>query len=90
MSRPDFPIPGTVRTPNGLMRADVRTVAERTCGCGQPMAVALYTATFRVKNGRKDRRTRRIPLCAEHDAASRAQAQRRRAAIARAWCDLRL
>jgi hypothetical protein len=74
---PDFPLAGVVSTPGGLMRADQRTRAERTCGCGRPALVALMYATFQQRNGRIDRRTRRIPLCAEHDAASVAKRRRR-------------
>jgi len=72
-----FPLSGVVSTPGGLMRAGQRTRAEQTCGCGRPATVALMYATFQQRNGRIDRRTRRIPLCAEHDRASAAKRQHR-------------
>jgi hypothetical protein len=66
------------------MRADLNA-DSRTCGCGEPARFIHYLATFRIKNGRKQRDRRRVPLCARHSAAHDAQAARRRAAIARTW-----
>lgn len=66
------------------MRSDLNA-GSRTCGCGEPARFVYYLATFRVKNGRKQRDTNRVPLCARHSAAHDSQAKRRRAAIARTW-----
>lgn len=66
------------------MRTDVNA-GNRTCGCGEHAAYVYYLATFRVKNGRRQRDTRRVPLCARHSEAHNAQAARRRAVIARTW-----
>ena len=66
------------------MRSDLNA-GNRVCGCGKAAACVYYLATFRVKNGRRQRDTRRVPLCARHSAAHDAQAARRRAAIARTW-----
>jgi hypothetical protein len=66
------------------MRADLNA-GNRVCGCGEPAAFVYYLATFRRKNGRTMRNTRRLPLCACHSAAHDVQARRRREAIARTW-----
>jgi hypothetical protein len=58
---------------------------NRACGCGEPAAFIYYLATYRVKNGKRQRNTNRVPLCARHSAAHSAQAARRRAAIMRTW-----
>lgn len=68
---------------NGV-RSDLNA-GNRVCGCGEPAACIHYIATFRVKNGRRQRDTNRVPLCARHSAAHNRQAARRRAAIAATW-----
>jgi hypothetical protein len=66
------------------MRTDLNA-GNRACGCGEAARFIYYLATFRVKNGRRQRGTHRVPLCARHSEAHDAQAARRRAAVARTW-----
>jgi hypothetical protein len=66
------------------MRSDLNA-GNRVCGCGEPAQYVFYLATFRVKNGRRDLRTNRVPLCARHSEAHSVQRRRRVAAISRTW-----
>lgn len=65
-------------------RADLNA-NNRTCGCGEIARYVYYLASFRIKNGRTQRDTHRVPLCARHSAAHDAQFARRRAAILATW-----
>lgn len=66
------------------MRSDLNA-GNRVCGCGELARFIYYLATFRVKNGKRQRDTNRVPLCARHSEAHGIQAARRRAAIMRTW-----
>lgn len=79
-----FPLTGVARTADGLVRADQRTAAEKTCGCGKPAVIAVYIQRVKGRGGARTICTSRIPLCREHNAAHKAQAKRRNAAIAQA------
>jgi hypothetical protein len=72
-----FVVPGTVRTTNGLMRADVNA-GNRVCGCGQPASAVLYIPRRRGPSSR-------VPLCPVHLAAHDRQVRARAAAIFRSW-----
>ena len=84
MTTPSFPAVPAVRTPNGLVRADLNA-ANRTCGCGTPATTIVYIQRIRGRNGNRTSNTSRIPLCARHEAAHAAQQRRRHDAIAAAW-----
>jgi hypothetical protein len=72
-----FLVPGTVRTSQGLMRADVNA-GNRVCGCGQTASAVLYVP-------RRHGLSNRVPLCPRHLAAHDRQVRARAEAIWRWW-----